>query len=148
MDKITEFRCHWKWLSNFQYFDKPMSYGGFEFPSNEHFYIAMKTLSREERRQVSLHPSRGLKKFGRTLTLREDWESIKLEVMEYGLRYKFSDNNPSLKGRLIGTEGLILEEGNYWNDKYWGICLKTGEGENNLGKIIMKIREELLEEIK
>ncbi len=34
-----------------------------------------------------------------------------------------------------------LIEGNHWNDTFWGIC--NGNGENNLGKILMKIRHEI-----
>jgi len=36
-----------------------------------------------------------------------------------------------------------LEEGNWWFDLFWGVDIKTREGENNLGKIIMKVRNEL-----
>ncbi|CAM0109837.1 hypothetical protein VPH166E361_0119 [Vibrio phage 166E36-1] len=63
--------------------------------------------------------------------------------MEYGLRYKFSDTNPSLRSKLLDTSDVELVEGNWWGDKYWGVCLKTGEGENNLGKLLMKVREDL-----
>ena len=34
-----------------------------------------------------------------------------------------------------------LEEGNNWGDKVWGTV--NGEGENNLGKILMRVRKEL-----
>lgn len=30
-----------------------------------------------------------------------------------------------------------------WNDKFWGVCLKTGKGSNTLGKLIMEIRSNL-----
>jgi len=143
VEKITQFRGHYSWLSNFQLFDRPLSYGNLEFTTNEHFYIAMKTLDQELRKKVSEHPAKGLKKFGRTLPIREDWEEIKIKVMLYGLRYKFSDHNPYLKDRLIKTKDSILEEGNWWNDKFWGVCLKTGEGENNLGKLLMQVRGEI-----
>ena len=35
----------------------------------------------------------------------------------------------------------LLEEGNTWGDRVWGVC--QGQGENRLGKILMKVREEL-----
>ena len=38
---------------------------------------------------------------------------------------------------------MHLEEGNWWGDIFWGVDKKTGAGENNLGKILMKVREEL-----
>jgi predicted NAD-dependent protein-ADP-ribosyltransferase YbiA (DUF1768 family) len=31
---------------------------------------------------------------------------------------------------------------NTWSDTFWGVDLKTGKGDNNLGKLIMKIRKE------
>ncbi len=38
----------------------------------------------------------------------------------------------------------MLIEGNTWRDTFWGIY--EGKGENNLGKLLMKIREELRNE--
>lgn len=142
---ITEFQGEYGWLSNFWYFDTPMYYQGLYYSTNEHFYVAMKTDDLDLRRKVSEHPLKGLKRFGNSLPLRPDWEMIKLQVMEYGLRYKFSDKNLSLKNKLLSTGDLFIQEGNMWGDKYWGVCLKTGEGENNLGKLLMKIRENIKE---
>jgi hypothetical protein len=42
----------------------------------------------------------------------------------------------------------MLIEGNWWHDNFYGSCTCNkcvNKGENNLGKILMKIREELLE---
>lgn len=47
---------------------------------------------------------------------------------------------------MIATGGEDLVEGNRWNDKFWGVCLKTGRGENWLGKLLMQVRAELAEE--
>ena len=140
---IKEFQKEYRWLSNFWFFDNSMTYGDLIFTTNEHFYVAMKTLDQSKRVEVSNHSLKGLKKFGNTLTLREDWDDVKSSVMEYGLRYKFSEANPELRQKLIATGDLHIQEGNYWGDKFWGVCLKTGEGENNLGKLLMKIREEI-----
>ena len=140
---IKEFQKEYRWLSNFWFFDNNMVYGELTFPTNEHFYVAMKTLDQSKRQEVANHSLKGLKKFGNTLTLREDWDEVKLQVMEYGLRYKFSEANPELRKNLIATGKQPIQEGNYWGDKFWGVCLKTGEGENNLGKLLMKIREEI-----
>lgn len=144
---IESFKDEYRWLSNFWRFDNPLTSKGKIFLTNEHFYVAMKTTQEDLRVAVSQHPLKGLKKFGNTLPLRPDWDFIKLDVMEYGLRYKFSENNPNLRSKLIETGDTYIQEGNYWNDKYWGVCLKTGEGGNNLGKLLMKIRGEILDEI-
>lgn len=39
-----------------------------------------------------------------------------------------------------------MKKGNYWGDKFWGVCLKTGEGQNYLGRIIKLIREKKINE--
>lgn len=140
MDKIRSFRGNYSFLSNFAYFDKPLKYQGFLFKTNEHFYQAMKVTDIELRSKVSNHPAKGLKAYIRTLQWREDFEDIKDDVMLYGLKYKFSKSNPALRASLIATGDVLIEEGNYWGDKYWGICLKSGEGENNLGKMLMNVR--------
>ena len=57
-------------------------------------------------------------------------------------RAKFFQNE-DLGQKLMNTGDAVLIEGNYWGDRYWGVC--NGEGQNKLGKILMKIREELFE---
>lgn len=70
---------------------------------------------------------------------RKDWDGIKLGVMEEVLRIKFSDKE--LRQKLVDTFPHDLYEGNYWGDKFWG-CDYDLNGENHLGKILMKIRFE------
>jgi hypothetical protein len=41
---------------------------------------------------------------------------------------------------LLATGDMELIEDNDWDDTYWGVC--NGAGENNLGKLLMKIRAE------
>ena len=140
---IEQFQGEYRWLSNFWYFESPAVYQGLTYITNEHFYIAMKTKDLNIRREVSHHPLKGVKKLGNSFELREDWESIKLDIMLCGLRYKFSESNPLLRDKLISTGDVYIQEGNYWNDKFWGVCLKTGEGENYLGKLLMQVRKEI-----
>lgn len=64
--------------------------------------------------------------------------------MEEIVRAKFSENE-TLKNMLLATGDAELKEGNTWNDTFWGIDQKTGSGENHLGKILMKIRDEFSE---
>jgi len=83
------------------------------------------------------------KKLGRKIEIRSDWNEIKVSVMEKLLREKFSKKNPGLVELLLETGDEELQEGNYWNDTFWGVDLKTGIGENNLGKLLMKIRNDI-----
>ena len=54
--------------------------------------------------------------------------------------------NEELKCKLIATDNEELIEFNVWNDIFYGVC--KGRGENHLGKLLMKIREELNYEIR
>ncbi|MBR5199066.1 MAG: DUF1768 domain-containing protein [Bacteroidales bacterium] len=63
-----------------------------------------------------------------------------LEVMESILRAKFEDN-PYLMKKLVETGNAVLINGNNRKEEYWGIDLYSWRGENNLGKILMKIRD-------
>lgn len=123
---ISEFRGKYSFLSNFHVLHKPLRHRGINYITIEHFYIARKTVDMESRKEVANHPLKGLKKFGRSLVLRDDWEDVKLKVMEKGLRYKFSDNNKVLQRMLLRTKDLHIQEGNMWNDKFWGSMFKDG----------------------
>ena len=62
--------------------------------------------------------------------------------MEEIVRAKFTQN-PKLGEQLLSTGNADLIEGNTWNDRYWGVDVRSGAGENHLGKILMKVRSEL-----
>lgn len=139
MKVIDKFDDEYRFLSNFYFC--PLKLGGIIYPTVEHAFQAMKTKDKNERMKISLLNTPGeAKRAGRKVKLREDWEDIKLKVMEYLVGLKFN-NYIDLKEKLLATGDIELIEGNWWNDRYWGIC--KGKGENNLGKILMKVREEL-----
>lgn len=48
-----------------------------------------------------------------------------------------------LRQLLLETGDMILDEGNTWNDTFWGVDAKTREGQNHLGRILMRVRKEL-----
>lgn len=74
------------------------------------------------------------------------WDSyMRLQLMERLLRKKFDNEHPQLQQLLLATGDEELVEGNYWRDTYWGVC--DGVGENHLGKLLMKIRENLKKQI-
>lgn len=114
-----------------------------EYPSVEHAYVAAKTLDLEQRKIIQMLPKAGeAKRFGRSkITLRADWtDSFRLSLMEDLLRQKFSI--PELKEKLNSTFPHELIEQNTWGDVFFGVC--KGKGENHLGKLLMKVREENL----
>lgn len=79
------------------------------------------------------------KKLGKLVTIRPDWDEIKVEVMYEIVKAKFH-YNPDLREMLLATEDAELIEGNWWGDTFWGVC--KGQGLNNLGKILMRVRDE------
>lgn len=146
--EIKGFFGDYRWLSNFH--PVKISYEGINYPSTENAYQASKfeSLPRtdllgsqifELKKVYALISPAAAKKHSKQIPLRPDWDSVKLQVMEDITRLKYQDR--ILRQLLIDTGDKYLEETNWWSDKFWGVC--RGEGENNLGKIIMKIREEI-----
>ena len=74
---------------------------------------------------------------------RKDWDEIKESVMEELLRLKL-EQNPYVKKKLLETEDYYIVEDSP-KDSYWGWG-ENREGENHLGKLWMKLREELKNE--
>lgn len=135
---INEFRGKYFFLSNF--FEADVEYNGIKFKNNEAAFQSAKTLNENERKEfTSLNPSEAKRK-GRYVKLRDDWEDVKFDVMYDICLAKFTQNS-DLKLKLIQTGNESLEEGNTWGDRIWGTV--NGVGQNNLGKILMKIREEI-----
>jgi ribA/ribD-fused uncharacterized protein len=85
------------------------------------------------------------KKLGRQIKLRSDWEGIKDNIMYTGVLAKFAQHS-DLKQQLLDTHPLILIEGNYHHDNYWGDCYckkcQKIAGKNSLGKILMYVRDQ------
>jgi ribA/ribD-fused uncharacterized protein len=136
---INSFRGEYSFLSNFS--PASVHLDEVEYPTVEHAYQAAKTLDIKERNSIRLAPSPGTaKKLGRHVTLRQGWGRICVQVMEDLLRQKFTYHK-ELRNKLIATGDISLEEGSYWGDRFWGTV--DGVGENHLGKLLMKIREEV-----
>jgi ribA/ribD-fused uncharacterized protein len=141
---IPEFQGEYRFLSNF--WPCEIEYEGIRYPSVEHAYQAAKTLDSAQRQRIaSLKTPAEAKAEGRKLQLRNDWETAKFIVMEDCVRFKFTHHD-DLRKKLLATGSATLEEGNTWGDRIWGVY--QGQGENRLGKILMKVRAELQENAK
>lgn len=141
---IHEFKDKYRWLSNMTTFEKPFIHNGLRYRTNEHFYVAMKSKDTHVRIAVTEIISPGkVKRFGRIFDIRDDWDEIRIPTMLEGLRYKFSIDNPVLRQKLIDTGDMYIQEGNTWGDSFWGYCFIDEMGKNNLGKLLMQIREEI-----
>lgn len=143
---IDNFDKEWAFLSNF--YESEIEFDGITYPTNEHFFQAMKTFDIDERRAIAnaLTPGKA-KRMGRRVALRPDWEEVKDEIMLEGLYRKFADEQ--LGEWLLETGDQKLVEGTTWHDKYWGICKCPkcgGQGKNRLGQLLMVVRNELRKE--
>lgn len=146
MKDIKGFFNEYRWLSNF--YPANIYYEDFPYSTVEHAYQAAKLNNGEEKTNLLDKISAGLlpygkdvKRIGKLIKPRSEWNDVKLKVMEDLIRIKFSDVNPDLKQQLIDTKSAYLEETNAWGDIWWGVC--KNEGENHLGRLLMKIRSEI-----
>lgn len=138
MEKIGSFKEEYYFLSNF--YDAPVTYNRITYKNNEAAFQAQKVLTDEERMAFSSLNATEAKKLGRKVSLRYDWEAVKVQVMKDIVYAKFSQNE-ELCDKLIATGDAYLEEGNDWGDRIWGTV--DGKGANILGKILMEVREKL-----
>lgn len=139
MHKIDRFVGEYHFLSNF--YPVQVWFEGMGYPSSEHAFVAAKTNDMTIRRVIQrLATPNAAKQYGKKLRLRPDWHTYRLVAMENIVRAKFTLNQ-DLGLLLMDTGSVELIEGNWWNDTFWGTC--NDQGENHLGKILMKIREEL-----
>ena len=145
-----------KWLSTFNVAE-PFKYNGMEYSSVENAFHAQKLddedpMHEEYRLALSTNVNDILKpnvakKFGEKesfklngFTLRNDWDSVKLKIMEEITREYYMVNK-HLIGELIESGEKLLVHKGFRIDGFWGVN-KKDEGNNNHGNILMKLREE------
>lgn len=151
---IDKFGGRWRFLSNF--YPCKIEHQGITYPSNEHFYVAMKVNDEQfidgryytpgdfREMLATIESAAIVKKLGERIKIRRDWDSKKLEFMNWGVREKFK--NKELAELLLSTEDQELIEGNHWHDNFYGSCYCDkckNKGKNKLGKILMEVRREL-----
>lgn len=73
--------------------------------------------------------------------VRPDFNDVRIDIMEKVLAKKFS--SPALQARLLSIKDSITMDVNYM-DIYWG--LYNGRGQNNMGKCLTKVRDNILRE--
>lgn len=136
------------WFSNMEPMEEPYEYEGVYYPTVEHFFQAMKFTDHKIRLGISEIPSPfGAKKRARFFAdrIREDWHSIKEDVMREALEWKFQEGTV-WNDILVSTGDTDIIEFNNWHDNEWGWCVCENclnrEHKNLLGKILMGIRKE------
>lgn len=140
-EPILGFQDDYRWLSNFAPCE--IMYDGAIYPSVENAYVAAKTLDKSARIRLQMCSPNAAKSIGKILMLRKHWQQLKVPLMRQFLIQKY--NQEPYRQLLINTAGRYIEETNWWNDQFWGVC--GGKGENMLGKLIMDIRDHLTSQI-
>ncbi len=135
-----EFYC----LDNFSSFK--VEWDGYLYTSLEEAYQTAKFLksapeiAEEIKKSHSAHEAQKIS-FANKDKVRSDWQEVKLTIMEELLRKKLQQN-PYVKQKLLQTKDYIIVEDSP-KDNFWGWG-KDRTGENHLGKLWMKLRDELL----
>lgn len=141
---IYLFKNEHKWLSNFEPCEIELH--GITYQSVESAYQSEKSNDEKWKTFCKDNSSRDVKIASKKIKLRNDWDSVKLRIMEHLLIQKFSKE--PFKTLLLETGDENIVEGNWWGDVEWGVDLTRSPniGENHLGRLIMKIRENLKQE--
>lgn len=145
------FRDEKAFLSNFTYVPTGIYHHGIRFNTVENAYQAAKCADTKDMYQFANIPPAQAKKLGRTVTLRPDWDAVKLDIMKDLLSQKFEYRKFANKLKATGDDPLIEE--NYWHDNYWGICkchkcmASATHGQNHLGRLLTEIRNRLKNDV-
>lgn len=129
-------------FSNFS----PHGFGldGVYWPTSEHYFQAQKFVSTPHVEQIRLVKTpKEAAKMGRDRKrpMRPDWEQVKDGIMKKAVLCKFQ-THADIREILLSTGDVELVE-NSPIDYYWG-CGADGSGKNMLGKLLMEVREILL----
>ena len=152
-NSISSFKGEHFFLSNFYESPILINYGGTEYtmPTGEHCFHAMK-MAAAEMTEPEKHdwlaamskaksPSEA-KRLGRSIRIdTEKWDQISYGCMARTVYLKFSQNC-DLADKLRATAPAPLIEGTTWGDRLWGVD-ERGNGKNQLGEILMELREKL-----
>lgn len=131
------------YLSNFA--SCPIMLKGQLWPTTEHYYQAQKYIDSETQEIIRRAPSpMNAKELTRLPRYppRSDWDAIKDDVMRDVLLAKFSQHD-HLRTLLLETGDANLVE-HTANDDYWADA-GDGSGKNRLGKLLMEVRERLMQ---
>lgn len=140
--KILGFFGPFRFLSNFFVFEGGVCYEDLFYPSVEHAYQAAKWPynMRDQFLDVTAGKAKHLGKEAPKFNQKK-WDKNKVALMSALCRQKFT-NNGRMRRMLLMTEDCLLEERNSWHDTFWGTDV-DGNGENQLGKILMNIRHDI-----
>ena len=140
-EEILQFKGAYAFLSN----DYPaeVTYEGILYPCAASAFLASKFTDAQQKKAIAqMAPEKAKQRESETRRERgsPDWQMRQMTVMEEVVRLKFQQH-PELKEMLAATDPYRLINGSN-KDTYWGVNPITWKGENHLGLILMKIRNE------
>lgn len=130
-------------FSNFS--PHPIYIKGEVWKTVEHYFQANKFEEEPVRERIKLLESpmhAAIEGRNRSNSIKVNWEHIKDSIMEEALNCKFLQHPKLRKELLLSGEAKIIEH--TVNDNYWADGV-DGNGNNMLGILLMKIREEIRE---
>ncbi|MCP5405201.1 MAG: NADAR family protein [Pseudomonadaceae bacterium] len=161
---IMSFRGDYRFLSNFyrahvflpaesvllQGRKKHLNLPHMTFNSVENAYMAWKSPDVAVRQQIKDMSPHAAKELSQTEEFvaahRADYsDEARITTMLMLVRQKFlSPENAALADMFLQrAASATLIEGTTWNERFFGFCIKTGVGQNYLGRILMTVRDEL-----
>ena len=148
MNEIIIDRSMYQWqllpLDNFSAFGFEMN--GEYFQTSEHafqylkFVDTNKEIANKIKASFSPNDARNIAHENKEYRL-SNWSDVKYQNMEKVLRLKV-EQNPIVKDVLLNTKDYIIAENCIDEDTDWGLD-SNNQGDNNLGEIWMKIREDI-----
>ena len=148
MNEVTVDRSMYQWtlfpLDNFSSFGFIMN--GEYFQTSEHAFQYLKfvdtniEIANRIKESYSPNDARNIAHENKDYRL-PNWSNYKYDNMEKVLRLKL-EQNPIVKECLLNTKDYIIAESCIDEDTDWGLD-NNNQGENHLGKIWMKLRDEI-----
>jgi len=135
---INQFKGEYDFLNN--RFGCRFIWRGLKYGSAEAAFQSSKCEDEVERRVFASCSADKAAQRGKEQISYPGWEEAQLDIMESILSAKFGQN-PALMDKLAETGNCILTNGNSKHETFWGVDLYSWQGENHLGRLLMKIRE-------
>lgn len=131
-------------LSN--YYNKALKFEGQTYPTAENAFQASRFVSRDMRYKFAYMPCYHARYCGSAYrTTVPGWWDKRYEILYEVLRIKFSD--PELAKQLKATGDAEIVITNNWHDNDYGDCTcrkcRNRVGNNAMGKMLMKLRDEI-----
>jgi ribA/ribD-fused uncharacterized protein len=121
-----------------------INYNGITYPTAEHAFHCAKFDDEKIKEEIKNagSPFEAFELGKKYKPLRnKNWDEVKVNILYEILTQKAIQHEEVKKALLATSDEEIVEDNP--NDNFWGNG-KDGKGQNNTGKILMRIREELM----